>query len=213
MEIISYRLFCPHTIRTYLAHQGCRSKVCKRSLYWSCCWGRDLAEKTAEVKTEHEPDLPDQKTRAITKENMLHCMLKLLEFCLLDFWSHLCERDKCVLTMMWHSNWANLLRICTFKRRIHGIKAQWATVVTVSLGSSKTRSKSAKSLYEEIQSKEDDWRSLRKTECTKTSYSTWLSKSSTYKALTRSLNSLPATIPNNEQMINLEWFARHSLHF
>lgn len=35
----------------------------------------------------------------------------------------------------------------------------------------------------------------------------------TYKALTRSLNSLPTTISNNEQIINLEWFARHSLHF
>lgn len=39
------------------------------------------------------------------------------------------------------------------------------------------------------------------------------SKLKTYKALTRSLNSLPTTISNNEQMINLEWFAMHSLHF
>lgn len=126
-------------------------------------------EDRAEVKIEQQPDLSDQKSRVITKENILHCMLKLLEFCVLDFRSHLCAREKSALTVKWNSNWANLLRIYTLKRRIQGIKAQWAPTVTVSLGSSKTVSKPA--LYKEIQSKEDDWRSLRKTECIKTSYS------------------------------------------
>lgn len=31
-------------------------------------------EDRAEVKTEQQPDLPDHKSRAVTKENTLYCM-------------------------------------------------------------------------------------------------------------------------------------------
>lgn len=42
-------------------------------------------EDRTEMKIDPQPDLPDHETRALIKENMLCCMLKVLEFSLLDF--------------------------------------------------------------------------------------------------------------------------------
>lgn len=76
-------------MRTHLTHGVLRRKICKRSFMLpsqGLMLRRGLSrEDRPEVKIEQQADLSDHKSRALMTENMLCCMLEVLEFSLLDF--------------------------------------------------------------------------------------------------------------------------------